>query len=243
MHVINFLPDDYAARRGLRRANWTCMAIAGAGVLLLGAVVALVFIHGMSLAATRAIMEGQYKEASRQIDDLEQLEQHKTGLLHKVELSTALLERVPRSHVLARLTNYLPANTSLTSMTMLVEQVASQAKGPAASKPGQATDSPAGNAADPAATVIMSRVRFRIDGLAKTDMEVADFMKRLGADPLFEDIDLQFSEEFPYQEGVTMRRFQMSLLLSRDAEKVLETLTADAVTAPGPAVAPAKGAL
>lgn len=242
MHVINFLPDDYAQRRGLRRANWMCVAIAGAGVLLLGAAAAFAFIHSLSLAGTRALMESQYQEASHQIKDLEQLEQHKTGLLHKVELSTALLERVPRSHVLARLTNYLPANTSLTGMTMLVEQVAAQAKGPAASKPGQKTGNPAGNAGDPAASAIAPRVRFRIDGLAKTDMEVADFMKRLGADPLFEEVDLQFSEEFPYQEGVTMRRFQMSFLLSRNAEKVLETLTADAATAPGPAVAPAKGA-
>ncbi|MBM4019312.1 MAG: hypothetical protein FJ288_13490 [Planctomycetes bacterium] len=74
---------------------------------------------------------------------------------------------------------------------------------------------------------------FRIDGLAPTDVEVAEYINRLTQDPLFRDVDLVFSEEFPYKEGVMMRKFQLSLRLGLDAEKVLGP-TGDGGAAPTP---------
>jgi len=224
MQVTNFLPDDYLTRCGIRRANWVCLGIAAGTLLLLGVAVAFVLVRSWAMAGMRFLAEAQYQEASRQIEDLKQLEQRKAGLLRKVELSTNLLERVPRSHVLARLTNYLPEHTSLTSMTMQVEQI----KVPVVPVDGTA-DGTAGKRAKGAAgkkqprVIRVKRVRFRLDGLAETDVEVAEYISRLHSDPLFETVDLQFSEAFPYQEGVTMRRFQMSFLLRKDADKMLES--------------------
>jgi Tfp pilus assembly protein PilN len=225
MQVTNFLPDDYLTRCGARRANWVCLGIAAGTLLLLGAAVAFVLVRSWAMVGMRFIVEAQYQEASRQIEDLEQLEQHKAGLLRKVELSTDLLERVPRSHVLARLTNHLPEHTSLTSMTMQVEQmkvpVDSTADGTAPPATAKRTKGRAGKKQP--RVIRVKRVRFRLDGLAETDVEVAEYISRLHTDPLFETVDLQFSEAFPYQEGVTMRRFQMSFLLSEDADKTLES--------------------
>ena len=245
MRVTNFLPDDYLRRRGMRRANWTCLGIAAGALLLLGAVVAFVFIRSWSMAGMCSLEELQYQVASRQIDDLKQLEERKTSLLHKVELSTALLERVPRSNVLARLTNHLPEHTSLTSMTMQLEVMKMKPKKAAADADGtpSAGGKPPTGAAgkNPPRVVRTKRLRFRLDGLAETDVEVAEYISRLHADPLFENVDLQFSEAFPYQEDVTMRRFQMSLLLSEDAEKVLGSPAAEAPSAAESDPADAKG--
>ncbi|HUU93529.1 MAG TPA: PilN domain-containing protein [Phycisphaerae bacterium] len=223
MRVTNFLPDDYLQRRGLRRANWMCVGIAAGTLVLLGAVVAFVLVRSWGIAGVRLLTEVQYQEASRQIEDLKQLEARKVGLLHKVELSTALLERVPRSHVLARLTNHLPEHTSLTSMTMQLEETKVKVDDPADGAAGGKKPRGARGKNQPGVARI-TRLRFRLDGLAETDVQVAEYISRLHTDPLFEAVDLQFSEEFPYKEGVTMRRFQMSLLLSEDAEKVLESL-------------------
>jgi len=243
MRVTNFLPDDYLRRRGIRRANWTCLGIAAGTLLLLGAVVAFVFIRSWSVAGMRSLEELQYEVASRQIDDLEQLEERKTSLLHKVELSTALLERVPRSNVLARLTNHLPEHTSLTSMTMQLEVMKMKPKKADADGTPSAGGKPPTGAAgkNPPRVVRPKRLRFRLDGLAETDVEVAEYISRLHADPLFENVDLQFSEAFPYQEDVTMRRFQMSLLLSEDAEKVLGSPAAESPSAAESAPVAAKG--
>jgi len=223
MRVTNFLPDDYLQQRGLRRSNWMCVGIAAGTLVLIGAVVAFVLVRSWGVAGMRLLTDAQYAQASRQIEDLNQLEARKLDLLHKVELSTALLERVPRSHVLARLVNHLPEYTSLTSMTMQLEEtkvkVAEPADGAAGGKKSQGV-----RGKNQPRIVHITRVRFRLDGLAETDVQVAEYMSRLHTDPLFDAVDLQFSEEFPYQEGVTMRRFQMSLLLSEDADKVLESI-------------------
>jgi Tfp pilus assembly protein PilN len=171
----------------------------------------------------RAAVEAQYAEASRQIAQLRQLEDRKTGLLHKVELSTALLERVPRSHLLAKLTNYLPAHTSLTAITMRIEDV--NVRPPEAAGGGGKADAaaPKKSPGGRDEMVKVKRVRFRLDGLATTDIEVAEFLMRLNTDPLFDEVDLQFSEEFAYGDGLPMRRFQLSFRLSAAAEKILET--------------------
>jgi len=237
MRVINFLPNDYMVRRGLRRANLICLAIGGGAAVVIGIVVAGMFVRTLGTAAMRAIVDKQYEQASLRIAELQQLEDRRVGLLHKVELSTALLERVPRSVLLARLTNHLPADTSLTAMQMRQEDVAVAIPAPAA-PPGTA---PGAKDAGKPTTKKVSYLRFRLDGLAKTDVQVAQYLSNLGADPLFEDIDLQFSEEFPYQEGVTMRRFQVCFLLSQDAAKALQASATTEQAAAAPAAASTKG--
>jgi Tfp pilus assembly protein PilN len=223
MRVINFLPDDYLKRRSNRKANFLCLAIAGGTLLLLGLVAGGMFVRSLGVARMRAVVETQYADASRQINDLKELETRKDGLLHKVDLSTALLERVPRSTILARLTNHLPQNTSLTAMQMQVTyvEVASKTPDPAAA-PAAVKGKKGSPKTAKTPTVKVPRLGFRLDGLAKTDVEVAEFLTHLGADPLFDEINLQFSEAFPYQEGMTMRRFQLCFNLSSNAEKVLE---------------------
>jgi len=230
MRVINFLPDDYLQQCTLHRANLACLVVAGGALLALGGLFAYTSYQAMYAGVERAAVEAQYAEASRQIAQLKQLEDRKTGLLHKVELSTALLERVPRSHLLAKLTNYLPAHTSLTAITMRIEDVSVRppegAGGGGKADAAAPKKSPGGRDE----MVKVKRVRFRLDGLATTDIEVAELLTRLNADPLFDEVDLQFSEEFAYGDGPPMRRFQLSFRLSAAAEKILET--AAAPTAP-----------
>jgi hypothetical protein len=235
MRVINFLPDDYLQRRSVRRANAVCLLLGIGTILALGLVTGLTALRAISAAAECAAMEAQYREAGRKIDQLKQLEDRKSGLLHKVELSTTLLERVPRSHVLARLTNYLPPGTSLTVVTMRAEDVEVPADSVAAGTGTPAPPKPGVKPADPKgkpATVKVKRIKFRLDGLAKTDVDVAEYLRRLTGDPLFESVDLQFCEGSPYEEGVTMRRFQLSFQLSPKAEKIMETAAAPPAAAP-----------
>jgi hypothetical protein len=75
--------------------------------------------------------------------------------------------------------------------------------------------------------------------MAPTDVEVAEYIQRLAADPLFRHVDLQFSEEFPYKEGVLVRRFQLVVRLSLEAERIFESAAPGsmAVTPPPPAAA------
>jgi Tfp pilus assembly protein PilN len=228
INVINFLPNDYMERRGQRRANIVCLLIGGAAALGLGLASALALVSMFSSAAMRNVVEQQYREASQQIRQLKDLEERRAGLVHKVDLSTDLLERVPRSHLLARVTNYLPQKASLTGVVLRLEEVEVPAPPSAPGEPAKGDKK--------APTTKVKKWTFRIDGLAPTDVEVAEYISRLSADPLFRDVDLQFSEEFPYREGTTMRKFQMSFRLSPDAEKMLGPTMAPAATATAPAL-------
>ena len=236
LRVLNFLPDDYVKRRKARQANLLCALIGAGGLLIVGATVGVTVIRAIGMAAARAAIDRQYEEASLKIKDLERLEERKAGLLHKADLSAALLERVPRSHILGRLTNLLPEETSLTSLSMEPHEMRVETPTPVPEtkqKKGKGKKRKA-------PTQTETRFRFRLDGLAQTDVQVAAYIGRLASDPLFDSVDLQFSEDFPYQEGVTMRRFQLVFLLSKDAATVLEktplpsTIQADATPAKAP---------
>lgn len=249
LNVINFLPEDYQERRSRRRANIVCLIMAGASVVVLGLVVGLLFLSAIGMSAMRALVDQQYRQASLQIEQLKQLEARKADLIRKVELSTDLLERVPRSQLLARLTNCLPAKAGLMGVVMKAEDVEVPVGSAAAVKAvAQATDAQDASKAGAkrgssgkkgkADTVKVKQWVFHVDGVAPTDMEVAEYIARLGADPLFRDVDLQFSEEFPYKEGVQMRKFQLSFRLSPEAEKILGA-SASAATAAAASPAPA----
>ena len=249
LNVINFLPEDYHERRGRRRANIVCLIMAGASVVVLGLVVGLLFLSAIGMSAMRTLVDQQYRQASLQIEQLKQLEARKADLIRKVELSTDLLERVPRSQLLARLTNCLPAKAGLMGVVMKAEDVEVPVGSAAAVKAvAQATDAQDASKAGAkrgssgkkgkADTVKVKQWVFHVDGVAPTDMEVAEYIARLGADPLFRDVDLRFSEEFPYKEGVQMRKFQLSFRLSPEAEKILGA-SASAATAAAASPAPA----
>ncbi|MFO8014913.1 MAG: PilN domain-containing protein [Phycisphaerae bacterium] len=220
LRVLNFLPDDYVKRRRARRANLICALIGAGGLLFIGAAVGLTAIRAVGVAAARTAVDRQYEQARLKIKDLKELEERKKGLLHKAELSATLLERVPRSHILGRLTNLLPPDTSLTSLSMEPHEMRIETPQPKAEEAKAKKGKGKKKAAPPAQTE--TRFRFRLDGLAQTDVQVAEYISRLANDALFDSVDLQFSEAFPYEEGITMRRFQLVFLLDRKAATVLE---------------------
>jgi Tfp pilus assembly protein PilN len=228
MNVIDFLPNDYLARRSRRRANLICLAIAGLAMGGVGAGVYWLYRTLDDTTQCRTQVEQQYVQASQQLEQLKQLEDRKADLLRKVSLSTTLLERVPRSNILARLTNNLPRGMQMTSLSMRMEEVevrASDLAGTAAGRnaAGKPVASPAAPTSGKPETVRIKQFAFRLNGVAPTDVEVAEYITRLNADPLFCNVDLLFSEELAKKEGGQMRRFELVFRLSPRAEKVMES--------------------
>jgi Tfp pilus assembly protein PilN len=223
MQVMDFLPRDFTERRGRRRANLLCLGLTGVALLALAGVCALHVMRVFSASRLRAVVEQQYREAGRQIEQLKKLEERKAGLVRKVELSADLLERVPRSHILARLTNALPSDTSLQVLVMSTVEVEVPVLKPTTTKEDDTLASKGSKSKRPE-KIRRREIQFRVDGLAVTDVQVAEYIARLTADPLFEEVNLKFSEEFPYEPGVTMRRFELTFRLSLEAQKLLASI-------------------
>jgi len=216
MSIINLLPKDYQQQRSRRRADILCL---GLFVLVLTAVVAAA-MHSAGTAATirraREEVNEDYRAAAESIRQIQQLEAVKQDVIGRARTAAALLERVPRSYLLACLTNALPEGASLTEMTLDTTAIR-----PAAPKEKPKTKFQVrrtGDQAEPAVSAQpILKVSLLVTGLAQTDEQVAEFIGTMQSNALFHSVELVFSEQEAVEDDV-LRRFQVTMELAGEAE-------------------------
>lgn len=224
MSTINLLPDDYLRRIVRRRMNFVFTILFG---VTLAAVVSAALASEQSTRHTREVrqtVEAAYGQAAQQLRQLQQLEGRKQKMIARAESISALLEKVPRSHLLAVIANCLPENASLVRMDLDTRRVIAPAAPPSEAKASK-FDAMSGKAAP---RVLPPVVAVELVGLAGTDVEVARFIARLARNPLIATVDLAFSQEkiVPViEQGKTVaktpvREFQIHLELKPDADAI-----------------------
>ena len=212
MSTINLLPEDYLQRRRQHRGNMICAVLFGVVIVsICGAAV----VSQESTRRTRQVadrMSASYADAAKLIDEVHQLEKQKANMLDKARRSAALMERMPRSYLLAMLTNSMPEGMSLKSVRMAIPGAgeAEPAKAPAAK-------APAGKAPGGSKAAKLS-VAMSVTGKADTDVQVARFIACLAAHPLTEVVDLLYSKESKEPQDKGSREFQLSVILKPDAD-------------------------
>src|SRR3954471_7833693 len=115
---LSFLPDDYLERKAQRRTT----IIFG---VLFGLVLAgCLFATQVSKKKMRVVeqqlaaIDSEYAEAAKRIEQFQQLQTKQRQMARQAELTSSLLEKVPRSFILAEITNALPAGVSLVDFAM-----------------------------------------------------------------------------------------------------------------------------
>ncbi|HUT01947.1 MAG TPA: PilN domain-containing protein [Phycisphaerae bacterium] len=195
MSTINLLPQDYVQRRSQYRVNLICMVLFA---VVMASVGAASLVSERTSKNTREVCErinAAYADAAKLIDEVHQLEARKRKMLQKARMSAALMERLPRSYVLAALTNALPKGAALISLEMSV-------------RPIQPNTDPRKNPRTKYASVAQARARKQasptpptlavvldIKGKASTDVQVARFIANLARHGLMEMVDLSYSKE------------------------------------------------
>lgn len=224
MSTINLLPADYVENRARQRLVGLCVvlfAIEVAGVL--GAWVVTERKAASASQVSRQVGES-YAQAAAQIGRLQQLEVEKKTMLRKAEIAEALVERVPRSTLLAVLTNALPKGASLTQIKLetqrkIVAPIAvKDAKGQA---PAQGPDKKSKLTSEPKVEPVAAppTVLLEVKGLAATDMEVARFIANLARCPLVRSVDLGYSQQRTVGTDV-IRDFDVKIELREDADAI-----------------------
>ena len=216
MSTINLLPDDYLQQRSQRRVDILCVVLflvvmAGVG----GA--ALVSERGMhQTMAVRDRVSAEYAEAARQLAQMQQLEMQKRTQSQKAQATAALLEKVPRSFLLASVIAALPEQAALTKMELKPARKVAAARPPATRKGSR---SPKKGAA-PKQEVHEPVLELELVGWAATDVEVARFIANLLSDPLMASVDLGYSQAFTLkgnkasgQPDMQIREFMLHLTL------------------------------
>src|SRR3954469_22142050 len=115
---LSFLPEDYLENKAQRRANVIC------AILFLVTMVSIGFAFTTSERSLKDVeqknakVEQEFTEAAKRIEQVQQMQQKQRTMAHQAELTASLLEKVPRSLILAEITNGIPTGVSLIDFAM-----------------------------------------------------------------------------------------------------------------------------
>lgn len=214
---VSFLPKDFMERRKQRRLNVigvTLFTIVAAGV---GSAYTYAQRDLKNLNARHVAVEEEFTRAAHRIAQVEQLQKSQAHMSRQAELSASLLERVPRSFLLAKVTNALPHGVSLLELELESRKII------IAAKPQTALDKRRA-AKEPATPELPQPARYDVTvlltGIAGTDVQVADFLGRLKEIEIFSAVELQITDAFK-QEETELRRFKAELKLDPEAQPQL----------------------
>jgi hypothetical protein len=224
---VNFVPDDYAQSNDSRRTNYIYLVLFAVLMTALGGSFAAVKIRQRACIVNEEMVNkrlAEMQEAIKQFEDL----QAKRREMMKTALTTAeLIEPVPRSILLASLTNNLPTGVSLSDLKLVQRQSKQPASTTSATSKYQATQaqkSSSQNAQEAGASVNpekMLETLIDIGGLAPSDLQVAAYIERLTNSSLLDNVALVESREFK-TEGNTLRQFKLTAMLRKDVHLTKE---------------------
>ena len=235
MHHASFLPEDYLAQKAERRTNLICLTLF---------VVVMIAVFGAFLVTNRQwthvkrsqeAVNVRYREAAQQIQGLTKLEAQREQMLEKAQLAAALVERVPRSILLAELINRMPDRMTLTNFELQSTQIrtartkGTNKRGARRGSVRRARTRQQVKAETPKAKPPRYQVKLTMMGTAPTDREVARFMSELNHYSLLSSVTLEFSEEREI-DGRVMRRFKIHMELDPNAD----VRSVDALARPKP---------
>jgi len=189
----SFLPADYLEKKRERRANLLTLSLL---LIVIFGVVAAFFVTNRQWETVRQQQEMinvRYTQAAKDIEQLKELEAQKAEMLGKAELTAALVEKAPRSRVLAEIINRLPDKAALLEFELMSERPRAR-RAPASTKPQSLSSKGGEQAAPTRVQVPRMTVTMSIVGVANTHNDVAAFVTALQENPLLERVDLKFSE-------------------------------------------------
>lgn len=219
MAKTSFLPEDYVERKTQRRTNVISLTLF---VVVMTGIIGAFLVTDRQRAeiyAHQQQVNSEFQEAAKRLEQLDHLQKRKEQMLRKARVTAVLIERVPRSLILAELINRMPTTLSLLELELKTKAVRTP---PSAAtqlqKVKQDSRRIAQNKKDASGEVEIpdSLATLRLVGVAPTDVQVAQFMTALSRSPMFKDVNLAFSEEVNLGEDQLMRKFRIDLTLNQD---------------------------
>jgi Tfp pilus assembly protein PilN len=220
MATINFVPDDYVQQRRASRANVLYLMLLMAMLGAIGITFGFIKIRQRTVQAELAQLNSRMAEAQQQIAQLEELKTKSKTKMKTMVMTAELLEPVPRSIILASLTNNLPSGVSLLDFGL--EEKETQVHKAPAQKTGSRYSKSTANAtaSEPQKTVVTT---LQIKGIAPSDIQVAGFISRLSDAILFDEVSLVESKEIEIDK-IKYREFRLKAVIQPDLTLTKENI-------------------
>lgn len=223
----SFLPSDYVDRKHAGRTS-----LIGVSLFL----VVMVGVVGAFLVTNRRwndIREQQdqinvlYSQEAQKIEQLKKLEAQRSRMLDKAEVTAALIEKVPRSILLAELITRMPKDVTLLELELKGKRIDTTPKPQipgmqdAASKVKSLTGAVTTSKDKPSDADRVRPPKFEftlvIGGVATANNDIAEYLGQLQACPLLANVELQYIKEAIINE-IGFRRFEVLAALRPNAD-------------------------
>ncbi len=229
-HSGSFLPEDYIERKTASRA--TIIGLTLFGVVMFGVVGAFLVTNRRwnEITAEQRRIEVEFEQEKLKIDQLKSLEAQRAVMMAKAEVTAALIEKVPRSILLAELITRMPRDITLLDLELKSKRLDTQPKPSAtpaqagkaaAAKVRNLTAKDKGKAEKEPETPRPQAPRFdftlMLTGVAGNNNDIAEYLGQLQACPLLTAVELQYIKETIISD-VGLRRFEILAQLRPDAD-------------------------
>lgn len=220
----SFLPSDYVKERGEARANILCLTLFGA---VMFTVIAAFFVTNrqwLTVRQEQRTINVEYTAEAQKIEQLKLLESQKAQMLEKAEITTALLERVPRSVLLAELIMRMPREVTLLDLALEGKRVSEPVHQGSSSpgtltrgRGGASTPAPEPPKAEARVTVPKIQQTLKLQGVARQNKDIADYLASLKQCLLLENVELTYIKSRKIND-VELREFEFTASLRPDAD-------------------------
>lgn len=216
---INFVPDDYVQSSESRRANLMCLVLLAIVMAALAGSFVTIKMRQRAFGAKEKLVNTKIAQVRETIRQFEELQAKRKEMMKTALVTAQLLEPVPKSLLLASLTNNLPAGVSLTELKLTQKEPRTVRRSAPANKYQAAK-------ADPSAQTPMSREKLLethidIGGIAPSDLQVAAYIERLTGSNLVTNVALVESKEYKI-EDTTFRKFKLTAMLQKEVQLTRE---------------------
>jgi Tfp pilus assembly protein PilN len=222
----SFLPAEYVKNKSQVRANFVALLLFT--MVMAGVIGAFVVNHQRwrDVRVESEAISAQFAEEASKIEQLKGLEAQRAELLDRAEVVTALIDRVPRSVLMAEIVRDMPGGITLTTVSLEGERVrpptpAVDPKDKAKGKTRSLTTKSNDDARKPEAAPKVLPPRFRhtvsIEGLAEENREIADYVAAIKSSRLFTEVELPLISS-TIVDQVGYRRFKITMRLREQAD-------------------------
>jgi len=224
MQNINFVPDEYVQNSESQRTNLIYLVLLIVVMAGLVGSFASIKVRQRLCTAEEKRVNAKMAQVPEALKQSEELQEKYKAMMKTVLTAAELLELVPRSTLLASLTNNLPSGASLLKLNL----VQNEPKTPRpASKPNNKYQASQAKNSGPTEPIIPREktleTHISIEGIAPTDLQVAAYIKRLGNSSLLDNVALVESKEHKIDKMV-FRQFKLTAMLRKEVSLTEEDI-------------------
>ncbi|MDH7598773.1 MAG: PilN domain-containing protein [Sedimentisphaerales bacterium] len=224
MANVNFVPDDYLRQARSQQTNVFYISLLLIVMIGLASAFGVIKVRQRACAAQEALVDTKAGRMREQIQRFDQLQAKRRDMMKAALVTAELIEPIPTSIILASLTNELPTGTSLLEVRLIKKEVEPPKNDKASNQKQAKTQAKPQNPQPAQPAVKGSQIQVDIAGLAPSDLEVAAYIERLAAGPVFRSVILLESKDHSGKERLPLREFRLRATVPADIRLTDEDL-------------------